>query len=533
ITPSAAAGTTPQVLTGPGLALDIGAEMMRMFAMTDDGVLHVSRSHIDHPYVRSFAARLDWMGIAYRLVECDLEAITALYAGATGARRIVGTPAIDPDKLNLMQSVALAFIHDAVRRHASDIHILVDDTYTLVRARVDGDLIPIHRDTAEWGKTLSLAIYQGMTDVSAAHFSPTQPLDAQIRLKVKLPDEIVSIRVATQPRVPNFGMFLRLHWREFADAPSLEALGYFPQQAAIIRALLKRPWGLVMVSGPTGAGKTTSLHVMLAELDQMRAGACNIVTAEDPVELPLRDQVQTSITTLDDEDREQAFLRFARASMRIDPDVFLLGEMRDPASARLAIQAAQTGHLVFTTTHSNNALETISRLANMGIDTAELLDHQILLAIVAQRLIKVLCPYCRIDATRARSDSRFVGLEVDRMATRFGPSVRFVGHGCDTCDGRGTKGRMVVAEVVPFDATLIQVMRDQDAALAECLWRSRGHPSLRDAAMARVREGLVDPFMTELEVNGFDEAPDRVNHAEIDRAREVLNTRHQGEAYGA
>jgi type II secretory ATPase GspE/PulE/Tfp pilus assembly ATPase PilB-like protein len=268
---------------------------------------------------------------------------------------------------------------------------------------------------------------------------------------------------------------------------------------------------------------------------------------EDPIELPLpRGHVQVSLRGVDETDRKAGFQVFARSSMRADPDVFFMGEIRDTVSAELAVQAATTGHPVFGTVHANDAFAVPNRLQNLGMDLRQVLDDGLLRGMIAQRLVPRLCPHCRLSTTEALAASegdKERQIAIRHFATLFAKPHQVTAEdgtrststqhdlhfrnlkGCSQCDRKGVKGRMVVAEVVELDATLLHLFREARGFVAKELWQQRGNLTLRDVAARRVREGQLCPIETANIVEGFDDQKEIIDFKAIEKAERAAASR--------
>jgi len=299
------------------------------------------------------------------------------------------------------------------------------------------------------------------------------PQDGSAR--VRIGDREMDIRVSTVPVAEGERIVLRLLKRE-AAAHSLEDLGMRDRPAAAFRRLLERPQGMVLVTGPTGSGKTTTLYAALRELDTDRM---NVMTIEDPIEyqLPSISQIQVNPRI------ELTFARCLRHVLRQDPDVILVGETRDLETAEIAIRAALTGHLVFTTLHTNDAASAPQRLIDMGVAPYLLADA--LCGVLAQRLVRRLCPHCREEAVVSEAEASAWGAAAARLAGRR----HFRARGCAHCL-EGYAGRLGLFELLLVDAHAAECIRSgaRRDALRSCA-DSAGLPSLVEDGLARALEG--------------------------------------------
>lgn len=360
----------------------------------------------------------------------------------------------------------------ALKVEASDIHIESTGSGLLVRLRVDGLLEPLQRvpgrELAE--QVLSRLKVLGSLDISERR----RPQDG--RLRVRFADRAIDVRLSVMPSVHGEDAVLRLLDKSALvgsdERLTLEALGFEEAGLARLRRLATLPYGMLLVTGPTGSGKTTTLYAILSEIDR---GRDKIVTIEDPVEYQLPDILQVPVN-------EKKGLTFAvglRSILRHDPDRIMVGEIRDRETADIAVQAALTGHLVLTTVHANNVFDVIGRFAHMGIDPYTFVSA--LNGIWAQRLLRRVCPACAEPSA-----------EIDE-SLRMGRRGNWVtARGCALCRGTGFKGRLAVAELLVMDDEMRRriLERAPPASLREAA-RLRGTVLLRDAAMEAAARGLT------------------------------------------
>lgn len=340
----------------------------------------------------------------------------------------------------------------AVGSDASDVHLETDADGMRVRQRVDGVLHDVVRVPAGTVTTLV-----ARTKVRAALDVAERRLPQDGRLTHALPGGSIDVRVATMPVQGGERVTLRL-LPDGPDGPTLDGLGLPEDVVAALERTAMASDGLVVVCGPTGSGKTTTLHALLGRLV---ASGRNVMTLEDPVERTVRGASQTQVVP----DLDLTFARGLRHLLRHDPDVLLVGEVRDRATAELAVEAARTGHLVLTSVHAIDAPGALGRLHGLGVDGTDLAETVRL--VVAQRLLALPCPDCA-----------------------SGHGGTSTGAGCDACAGTGTRGRSAVAERLELDAALRALLRDgrgpgaHHAALARAVT-----PRLRTVALARAAQG--------------------------------------------
>ncbi|MEQ8847526.1 ATPase, T2SS/T4P/T4SS family [Botrimarina sp.] len=354
-------------------------------------------------------------------------------------------------------------ILQAIRRGASDIHIEPSRKHGVVRFRIDGQLVEMIRPRRDiYPAVVSRIKVMAKLDIAEQR----KPQDG--RCQVIVDGKEVDLRVSTLPTVIGEKVVLRVLDKRRLTF-NLDELGIPARQLGEIRQMLKRPYGLVLVTGPTGCGKTTTLY---SALELIKSVHTNVVTVEDPVEyqIELVNQVQV------DNVRELTFASALRSILRQDPDVVMIGEIRDAETAKVAVQAALTGHLVLTTLHTNDSAGAVTRLVDMGVEPYKLAAA--LVGVVAQRLVRTICPTCRTQ--------HYATAELLRAMHYTGdPNRKFSrGEGCRECYDTGYRGRTGVYEVLPAEADLRRlVARDSTSEAVRDWIREAGFPTLLDGGL--------------------------------------------------
>ncbi len=345
-----------------------------------------------------------------------------------------------------------ALLLQALRERASDLHFEPYEGRSVVRFRVDGVL----RDIIEPPRALHAALVSRLKIMASLDIAEKRlPQDGRIALK--LGDKQVDVRVSTLPTGAGERVVLRLLDKDSARL-DLTALGMRDDTLANVDRLIREPHGILLVTGPTGSGKTTTLYAALSRLPR---DTTNMMTVEDPIEYALDGVAQTQVSPR----IELTFARALRAILRQDPDVIMIGEIRDLETAQIAVQASLTGHLVLATLHTNDAASAVTRLADMGVEPYLLASS--LLGVLAQRLVRTLCPACRVAATPSAGESKLLA-DLGLSPTQ----AVWNAPGCAACNDTGYRGRTGVYELLIVDESVRRLIHDE-----------AGEPKLRDAAV--------------------------------------------------
>ncbi|MEW5791611.1 MAG: type II secretion system ATPase GspE [Pseudomonadota bacterium] len=361
-----------------------------------------------------------------------------------------------------------ALLTQALRENASDIHIEAFENRSVVRFRVDGTL----RDIVEPQRALHAAMVSRIKVMASLDIAEKRlPQDGRIALR--LAGRPVDVRVSTLPTGHGERVVLRLLDKQ-AGRLDLEHLGMPTPTLERLDQLIHQPHGILLVTGPTGSGKTTTLYAALSRLDTERL---NIMTVEDPIEYDLNGVGQTQVNPR----IELTFARALRAILRQDPDVVMIGEIRDLETAQIAVQASLTGHLVLATLHTNDAVGAVARLEDMGVEPFLLASS--LIGVLAQRLVRKLCPVCK-EAYPA--DAR----EQELLGQPLPDGLLYRARGCPACGQTGYQGRSGIYELVTVDAGLRRLIHDEapEQALRDHA-RETGMVSLREDGMRWVAQG--------------------------------------------
>lgn len=375
--------------------------------------------------------------------------------------------------VKLLDSILLS----AMQRRASDIHIEAADRATKVKFRVDGILIPAMEplDVRLHAPLVSRLKVMSELDIAERRV----PQDGSFRMR--LDRKTVDFRVSIVPSVFGESVVIRILDRDsIATGVSdlkLERLGFNPEDLKRFRKAITRPYGMVLVTGPTGSGKTTTLYAAISEMNTLED---KLITIEDPVEYQLSGVVQIPVN----EKKGVTFARGLRSILRHDPDKIMVGEIRDAETAQIAIQSALTGHLVLTTVHANNVFDVIGRFTSMGIDAYNFLAA--LNCVLAQRLVRILCPLCRTPVKGQQALIEESGLDYEQ----YRDTPFYEGKGCPQCHGTGYRGRKCITEFLDLTDE-IKEMIHAERPLAEIRYRAvtDGMITLRQSALKKVLNG--------------------------------------------
>lgn len=471
------------VLTAPGGPHPIKDDLRQILAMTADGKVHVSPQHVSDHYVMSFLDQLEHKGIEFQVVSASMTEIKALYqaSATTGMKALVETQ---------RQAQVVEFMGDAHRRGASDIHIVVSHDVTRIKYRLFGVLQEVRQEKSDVGREFCAALYNSMCDVSGDYYQPHIAQDARVSRKFVDQLGLYGARVATRPLVDGPLMVMRLLYDD-TSKQSFEELGFLPQQVEHFRRLRSLPYGLNLITGPTGSGKSKTLQVNLNALYDETGGSRHILTLEHPPEYPLKAN-QSPIYA------GEAWGDGITNAVRLDPDVLMYGELRDLASAQAAYTGAMTGHQSWSTLHTNNAIASIQRLIDMGVADYLVTDPLLTTGIVNQSLVPVLCPACRIplrEHTHGISSDLLARLEQLQIVDQ----VNLIGDGCNHCKNLGVVDRTVIAETLLTNVKLMDTFSRRGASAARRFWvNEMGGITKITHAIMKITEGAVDPRDAEL-----------------------------------
>jgi general secretion pathway protein E len=363
-----------------------------------------------------------------------------------------------------------ALLLEAVKEGASDVHIETQEKRLVVRFRVDGVL----RDMIEPPRALAPLLVSRIKVMAKLDIAERRvPQDGRVTLRIGGHD--VDARVSTIPTQHGERVVMRL-LEKGSLRLDMEVLGMSARDREVFNRLLERPHGMLLVTGPTGSGKTTTLYAALNRLNDRKR---NIMTVEDPIEYELPGIGQTQVNTRTD----LTFARGLRAILRQDPDVIMVGEVRDQETAQVAVRSSMTGHFVLSTLHTNSAIGSVTRLIDMGVE--RYLLAPMLVGLAAQRLVRKLCPVCRREDVAGDADSILLGGAI-RPGEKLWRAV-----GCTDCHNEGYRGRAGLYEVVAVDDRLQKMIHDGASEADLEAHARKDNPSLLDDGLAKARGGVT------------------------------------------
>ncbi len=392
-------------------------------------------------------------------------------SGDSAAEKELAADVDDAPVVRFLQKMLV----DAVNMRASDLHFEPYESFYRIRYRVDGEL----REVAQPPVAIKEKLASRIKVISRLDIAERRvPQDGRMKLRFG-PDRAIDFRVSTLPTLHGEKIVIRILDSSLAKM-GIDSLGYEPEEKERVLHAIRRPYGMVLVTGPTGSGKTVSLYSYLNLLNQP---GVNIATAEDPAEINLPGINQVNVN-------EKAGLDFAtalRAFLRQDPDIIMVGEIRDLETADIAIKAAQTGHMVFSTLHTNDAPTTLTRMMNMGVPAFNIASSVIL--ITAQRLARKLCTQCKSPAdvpAAALIEAGFTESDLDGSWKPFKPGK------CSACGGTGYKGRLGIYQAMPISEAIQRIILNHGTALDIAVQaRAEGVRTLRESGLVKVRQGLT------------------------------------------
>jgi type II secretory ATPase GspE/PulE/Tfp pilus assembly ATPase PilB-like protein len=378
-------------------------------------------------------------------------------------------------------------VKGALDMEATDIHMEVRGDIARIRFRKHGELF-LH---AEWlpklAREVASVAFNKETDHNITHFNPLVPQNASMPLLID--DKEVRLRLASLPAHGGFDVVMRILTTAEHEVPTLAQLGYLPEQVEMLVRALHMPYGAVVLAGPTGSGKTTTLASCMRLIEDYR----KLYSIEDPVEKVVTTVTQVPVNT---EHYDRSFANMARTVLRMDPDVLVLGEIRDEDTAAVMVRAAITGHLVFSTVHANSAPGIVTRLGDLKISSDLLASPDLLVCLICQRLAPLLCTTCMIPLDQSERHQPYFPRWRKIFGDQWG-QLKARGHDCVKCHGLGISGRTVVAEMIWLDEVGRQLIHGNHLTKWLSHLKETGWLSYHDQLRSLVKQGLVDPLDAE------------------------------------
>lgn len=496
--PAPPAGVVGKLLSATGGELAAPAETQRLLAYTDHG-LFVASGQQANLHVLDYVERLRRNSIQYTLHLVSIDAITAAYKSHSlgdGRRNVdMGNSIVNE------QHKIISLLHEALKDDASDIHFVASTSSGCdIRFRVIGELETRHGFTYDEGMRLMSSLYNSMCDVSEKSFNPNASQRARVSAAFTEALGIYGARVQTRPTHDGLLMVLRI-LKADDRIITHEELGFLPAQIELMRDLASMPYGVVLISGPTGSGKSRTMQAtmnMVLEADP----SLHVITIENPPEYPIRGAVVTPLIVADSNDPEmvsKAWRDSVSETMRLDPDIIMVGEVSDLGSAKTCYSAAKTGHGVWSTLHANDCTSIPKRLLDLNVGADDVLDPSLTIGVTAQRLIPKLCSRCKIPLAMGRGRMRqgTYGRLLRVSAPEILTSVYVRGDGCPHCKHRGIAGRAPVVEIVKTDVAFMEIYATGGAqaslhARRHWVQKMAGITMLRHA-LHLVWTGVIDP----------------------------------------
>jgi general secretion pathway protein E len=457
-----------ELISGSGQTMDVGPQMRGAVAVFKNGVMVVANGQRHRPQVKAISDRARHFGVArIKMLEAEKDFIEQLYQAFGTTRVKTNWRSLDLERQKSLSRI----IHEAAEMKASDIHMRVLEDYTEIKIRVNGRMMEIGQEPSQDGQEMIRAAFAVAQGQGAAGTDSTFQQGAMFANSGLLPENIEMLRLQYTPTSEMRGaLVMRLKYVSKSYETDVDSLGYSKQQALDLKNMRLKTNGMYIFAGKVSSGKTTTLQRCLNAMFLDRRKEISIYAAEDPKELELLGAIQAQINA--GTNAVGAFRDAMKAALRSDPNVIVLGEIRSEELASMAIEAAKTGHALWSTVHAGSALGILNRLINLSIEREDLKDPRTVGGLIYQRLLGVMCPYCRVPLAEAiKSEAldpelaeRFMGL-TGRDATQL-----FVqGRGCDRCF-KGLKGRTVVAETIRPDARLLEMYMDESRVKAEQYW---------------------------------------------------------------
>lgn len=498
-----------KLITTPGSDLVSDLSHKECVALFDDGTFFVQREFKHDGTVLTIQARLQRANHRMEVVRpVSMDVLGQIYQMYREMQSPVGRGKVAAKEAAPMQRQFQQILGDACARRASDIHVVVSKTKATISLRIDSAVRESKQIPADTGADLCQAAFVA-AEMSDASYSTLEYQMAQLSdSDGALPEKLQAIRMQFAP-LANGGryMVIRLLYKGEDGKPQtdLSALGYSESHQKLLTRMRGQSHGINFVTGPTGSGKSTTLNRMLTAHYIETGRRLNFLTVEDPPEATIYGAKQIPVTNATTaEQRRVQFGKAINAALRLDPDVIMVGEIRDRESAKLAFEAAMTGHVVYTTLHTNNAASIMGRLQDIGVEAYKVYDPDLVTGLVAQRLLPKLCEHCKIPYADldAAALARYTPEQIARVNARFGAHQEDIfflnAEGCDHCNKTGISGRTVAAEIVLPDEAYMAAVLAGNKMEARRIWiETLGGETMKRHGESKVMAGVVCPVELE------------------------------------
>lgn len=482
--------------SGPGTSIDIGPGQRKTIAIFKNGIVLVAegqRHSADAKVVIDKARRLGLRLTEVKELKTNL--IEQVYVGVEPKKASVNWKSLDLDR----QKSLARIISEASQLGASDVHIRVLASHTEVKVRVNGRMRELGNEPASDGQEMIRAAFAVSTGQGASGTDSTFQQGAMFQKSGLLPDNVEMLRLQYTPTSDQRGaLVMRLKYVGKNTDTDVDSLGYSQQQSIDLKNMRLKTNGMYIFAGKVSSGKTTTLQRCLNAMYLDKKKEISIYAAEDPKELELLGAIQAQITA--GQNANDAFKMAMKAALRSDPNVIVLGEIRSEELTSMAVEAAKTGHALWSTVHAGSALGILNRLINLGADREDLKDPRTVGGLIYQRLIGVLCQNCKITLpTAVKSDQveEDLALRLVKLTAQNPHEIFCRGPGCSSCF-MGLSGRTVVAETIRPDARLLETYMDSSRIEAERYWikpkeeGGLGGAPVMHHALVKVGAGIVD-----------------------------------------
>jgi general secretion pathway protein E len=517
--------------SGPGTSIDLGPGQRKSIAIFKNGIVLVAegqRHSADAKMVMDKARRLGLRLTEVKELKTNL--IEQVYAGVEPKKASINWKSLDLDR----QKSLARIISEASQLGASDVHLRVLDTHTEVKVRVNGRMRELGNEPALDGQEMIRAAFAVSTGQGASGTDSTFQQGAMFQKSGLLPDNVEMLRLQYSPTSDQRGaLVMRLKYVGKNTDTDVDSLGYSQQQSIDLKNMRLKTNGMYIFAGKVSSGKTTTLQRCLNAMYLDKKKEISIYAAEDPKELELLGAIQAQITA--GQSANDAFKMAMKAALRSDPNVIVLGEIRSEELTSMAVEAAKTGHALWSTVHAGSALGILNRLINLGADREDLKDPRTVGGLIYQRLIGVLCPHCKVPlpvAVKTNLVEEDLALRLVKLTAQNPHEIFCRGPGCSSCF-MGLAGRTVVAETIRPDARLLETYMDSSRIEAERYWikpkeeGGLGGAPVMHHALVKVGAGIVDINEVQEEVDLLESYERDLSYL-TDRLRtEISAFRHQ------